>query len=361
MDFARAKALRLPSMQQSGLVGYRGAMSNLPCTHDNRDSMRADDDAALLPDPLRVLVVEDDFLQAVAIRDLITTAAKSRVAVTIAGSLSSAVGLIQAGTFDIVLLDLMLPDATGIEGLNRVVQVAPRLPVLVLTGFGREELVVRAFEHGAQDYLIKGDGDADGLLRAMAFAVRRKAAELRRLEIARRDPLTGLATRAVLLEQMQRAKQRADREGRPFAVLFLDLDGFKKVNDDMGHQAGDRVLRTIARRLTQSVRKVDTVARLGGDEFVILAERLHNVDDAAAIARKALDNIGRRLNVDEGTVEIAGSIGISVYPRDHSDVEQLLALADSAMYEAKRSRDSNASLAVHELGQTAPHALVAAK
>jgi diguanylate cyclase (GGDEF)-like protein len=336
-------------------------MSNLPFTHDHDGTLRGDDDAALLPDPMRVLVVEDDAFQAMAIRELIVTAARSRVAVTLAGSLGSAIELIRGESFDIVLLDLMLPDATGIEGLNRVVQIAPRLPVLVLTGFGREELVVRAFEHGAQDYLIKGDGDADGLLRAMGFAVRRKAAELRRLEIARRDPLTGLATRTVLLEQMQRAKQRADREGRSFAVLFLDLDGFKKVNDELGHQAGDGVLRTIARRLIQAVREVDTVARLGGDEFVILAEGLREVDDAVAIARKALDNIGRPVSVDDGTVEIAGSIGISVYPRDDLDVERLLALADSAMYEAKRSRDNHASFAVGEVGQMAPDALVAAK
>jgi diguanylate cyclase (GGDEF)-like protein len=320
-------------------------MSNLPFIHDNHEILRGDEDAALLPDPMRVLVVEDDAFQALAIRDKITTAARSQVAVTLAGSLGAAVELIQGSTFDIVLLDLMLPDATGIEGLNRMVQVAPRLPIMVLTGFGREELVVRAFEHGAQDYLIKGDGDPEGLLRAMAFAVRRKAAELRRLEIARRDPLTGLATRAVLLEQMERAKQWADREGRPFAVLFLDLDGFKQVNDDMGHQAGDRVLRTIARRLTQSARKVDTVARLGGDEFVILAERLASDADAAAVAGKALAQIGRPIEIGRSACTVAGSIGISLYPRDADDGERLLALADAAMYEAKQIRRNHFVLA----------------
>ena len=335
-------------------------MSRLPSLPDRADGLGRVDDRGTLPGAMRVLLVEDDSWQALAIRDMIIEARKPGTEVTLASSLEVAVRLIRDERFDIVLLDLMLPDAKGLEGLNRVVQIAPRLPVLILTGLGREELIVRAFEHGAQDYLIKGDGDGGGLLRAMAFAIRRKAAELRRLEVARRDPLTGLATRAVLLERLQRAKQRADREGKPFAVLFLDLDGFKKVNDDLGHQAGDRVLRTVARRLAQVVRKADTVARLGGDEFVILAEGLGDVADAAKIAHKALDSIARHVNIDDGLVEITGSIGISVYPDDDSNVERLLALADAAMYRAKRSRAERVMLSGGS-AQTAPCSLVAAK
>jgi diguanylate cyclase (GGDEF)-like protein len=128
-------------------------------------------------------------------------------------------------------------------------------------------------------------------------------------------------------------------------VLFLDLDGFKQVNDDMGHQAGDRVLRTIARRLTQSARKVDTVARLGGDEFVILAERLASDADAAAVAGKALAQIGRPIEIGGRACTVAGSIGISLYPRDADDGERLLALADAAMYEAKQIRRNHFVLA----------------
>jgi len=335
-------------------------MSNLPSTHDHRGASRGDDDAALLPDSMRVLVVEDDAFQAMAIRELITTAARSRVAVTLAGSLGSAIELIQGQTFDIVLLDLMLPDASGVDGLNSLVQVAPRLPVLVLTGFGREELVVRAFEHGAQDYLIKGDGDGEELLRAMAFAVRRKAAELRRLELARRDPLTGLANRAVLLERMQRAKHRADREQRLFAVLFVDLDGFKKVNDSMGHGAGDQVLRAVARSLASVTRQSDTVARLGGDEFVVLAESLGSDADAAAVADKALQRIARPMTIDGSICTITGSIGISLYPRDAGDGEQLLALADAAMYQAKQARPNRFMLATQALERDAEGLLLAA-
>jgi diguanylate cyclase (GGDEF)-like protein len=326
-------------------------MSSLPSTHDPYGTLRGDDDAALLPDPMRVLVVEDDAFQAMAIRELILTAARSCITVTLAGSLSAAVEAIQGESFDIVLLDLMLPDASGMDGLNRVVQMAPRLPVLVLTGFGREELVVRAFEHGAQDYLLKGDGDGGELLRAMAFAIRRKAAELRRLEVARRDPLTGLANRAVLLERMQRAKHRADREKRLFAVLFVDLDGFKKVNDSMGHLAGDQVLRAVARSLVAATRRSDTVARLGGDEFVILAENLGSDADTAAVADKALKRIGRPVTIDGRTCAVTGSIGISLYPRDADDCEQLLALADAAMYQAKQTRANRFMFASRELGR----------
>jgi diguanylate cyclase (GGDEF)-like protein len=287
--------------------------------------------------PMRVLVVEDDFLQALAVQNLILEIGEGRLEPVLAPSLESAMERIINEPFDVVLLDLMLPDAQGLGGLERIVQVAPRLPVVVLTGLGKDELVARAFETGAQDYLIKGDGDGKELLRAIRHAIRRKASELRRLERARSDPLTGLANREVLVERIDRAKGRADREQRPFALLFLDLDGFKAVNDTAGHAVGDRVLQAVARRLTAVLRRADTVARLGGDEFVLLAEALHVSSDAAVIARKTLASLTSSIVVDKRTFAVGGSIGISVYPDDAGDPGRLINLADAAMYRAKQA------------------------
>jgi diguanylate cyclase (GGDEF)-like protein len=303
--------------------------------HSGGARRRRDDEQPA--NPTRVLVVEDDFLQALAVQDLILETGEGRIEPVLAPCLESAMERIVGEPFDVVLLDLMLPDAHGLGGLERIVQTAPRLPVVVLTGLGEDELVARAFETGAQDYLIKGEGDGKEILRAIRHAVRRKASELRRLERARSDPLTGLANREVLVERIERAKGRADREQRPFALLFLDLDGFKAVNDTAGHAAGDRVLQAVARRLTAVLRRADTVARLGGDEFVLLAEALHASSDAAVIARKTLSSLMSPIVVDQRTFVVGGSIGISVYPDDAGDPGRLIDLADAAMYRAKQA------------------------
>jgi diguanylate cyclase (GGDEF)-like protein len=151
------------------------------------------------------------------------------------------------------------------------------------------------------------------------------------------DPLTGLANRSLFLDRLQHALVATGRHRAPLATIVLDLDGFKEINDSMGHGAGDQVLRSVARSLASVIRQSDTVARLGGDEFVILAENLGSDADAAAVAEKALQRIARPMKIDGGTCAITGSIGISLYPRDAGDGEQLLTLADAAMYQAKQA------------------------
>ncbi|MGH6944039.1 MAG: diguanylate cyclase domain-containing protein [Geminicoccaceae bacterium] len=308
-----------------------------------RSSMQQGDAAQLRRDGAhrrkltRVLVVEDDFLQGIAIESLVAEAGDGRLEATLTSRLASALDRIREEPFDVVLLDLMLPDATGLEGLSRIARIAPHMPVVILTGLGQDELVARAFEGGAQDYLVKGVADGKELLRAIVHAVQRKASELRRLELARSDPLTGLANRAVLTERIDRARRRAEREDRPFVLLLLDLDGFKRVNDSAGHPAGDRVLREVARRLKVVTRANDTVARLGGDEFVILAEGLHAAAEAGGIAAKILQGIREPFAVGGRRFEIGGSIGVSLYPEDATAAERLIELADRAMYQAKRA------------------------
>jgi diguanylate cyclase (GGDEF)-like protein len=288
------------------------------------------------PDPMRILVVEDDLIQGLAIQSLITEAGQGRLEAVLANRLEKALERIRTQPFDVVLLDLMLPDARELEGLNCIVRLAPRLPVVILSGLGEEELMAQAFERGAQDYLVKGDEDGRELLRVIRHAVRRKASEVRRLERARSDPLTGLANRDVLIERIDHAKDRADRGERSFAVLFLDLDGFKQVNDTAGHATGDRLLQAVARRLAGVTRRIDTVARLGGDEFVLLAEGLDAAIDAAAIARKTLRSLAKPFRVDARAFAIGCSIGISLYPKDATDTERLMALADRPMYRVKQ-------------------------
>lgn len=154
--------------------------------------------------------------------------------------------------------------------------------------------------------------------------------------IAHHDTLTGLPNRLLLLDRLTLATAHAQRNQSRIAVCYLDLDGFKAVNDHHGHGAGDELLREIALRLTGVVRSEDTVARLGGDEFVILLTELHLQEDYRALLERLLQEIGKPIEVEGHTVGVSASIGISIYPDNTLEVEQLLQQADHAMYQAKR-------------------------
>jgi len=128
-----------------------------------------------------------------------------------------------------------------------------------------------------------------------------------------------------------------ERSSSRFALLFLDLDGFKEVNDSLGHEAGDRVLSAVARRVERSVRERDLVARMGGDEFTVLLADLPRPEDGETVARHLLRRIGEPYDLDGVSVRVGASIGVAVFPEDGRDVDELLSRADTAMYRAKRA------------------------
>jgi diguanylate cyclase (GGDEF)-like protein/PAS domain S-box-containing protein len=174
----------------------------------------------------------------------------------------------------------------------------------------------------------------------------RDVTETRRAEklithLAYHDSLTGLPNRFLLKDRFDQALLRAQRQGEMLGILFLDLDRFKVVNDNLGHAAGDRFLRWVAERLVRSVRACDTVMRLGGDEFVVLLGEIEHPQDVARVARKILDNLARPCLLDQREVFATASVGASIYPVDGTDAETLLRHADLAMYRAKsRGGDS---------------------
>jgi diguanylate cyclase (GGDEF)-like protein/PAS domain S-box-containing protein len=155
-------------------------------------------------------------------------------------------------------------------------------------------------------------------------------------QLALHDPLTGLANRMLFADRLDQAIARAQRTGERLAVLFIDLDRFKLINDSFGHPCGDEVLRTVATRLKDQVRKDDTVARIGGDEFLMLVAPLDASDAAAAIARKMIELLRRPYTGPRGDLDLTVSIGISVYPDDGTAAEDLVRQADTAMYRAKQ-------------------------
>jgi diguanylate cyclase (GGDEF)-like protein/PAS domain S-box-containing protein len=165
----------------------------------------------------------------------------------------------------------------------------------------------------------------------------RQAVEERLHQLAHFDALTGLPNRTVLQDRLDQALLAAGRSSRMVGVFFLDLDHFKPINDQYGHEIGDRVLKAVAERLRTCLRSTDTVARLGGDEFVVVAQGLHSSDDAAQLAQKILDSLGPPLAIDEIDLRVTPSIGVAVYPVLDADTESLLRYADSAMYQAKQA------------------------
>jgi diguanylate cyclase (GGDEF)-like protein/PAS domain S-box-containing protein len=166
-------------------------------------------------------------------------------------------------------------------------------------------------------------------------ARKEREAEIRRL--AHHDSLTGLPNRRLLDDRLQQVLAHANRRGHIVALLLVDLDGFKRINDGHGHRVGDEVLVSVAGRLAAGVRQSDTVCRLGGDEFVVLLNDVNEAQDAGAVAQKLIQRVSEPLPVGERTFHIGASIGIGLFPHNAADGESLLRCADAAMYRAKES------------------------
>jgi diguanylate cyclase (GGDEF)-like protein len=155
--------------------------------------------------------------------------------------------------------------------------------------------------------------------------------------LALNDPLTGLANRRLLADRMSMALIHARRNKSAMAVVYLDLDGFKQVNDTLGHGAGDVLLKMVAGRLVATVREEDTVARLGGDEFILTLWHISSVDYAATVASKVIEAVSQPYDIEGHTVSISASAGVGIYPVDGKDADTLMKSADLALYEAKRA------------------------
>jgi len=185
------------------------------------------------------------------------------------------------------------------------------------------------------------DGRVAGAVIVFHDVSRSLATALKMSHLAQHDPLTGLANRSLLAERLSRAIGLARRHRKQVALLFLDLDCFKHVNDSLGHAIGDQVLRSVADRLTACVRDTDTVCRQGGDEFVILLAEIERPRDAARVAEKLRAALAVPHLVGGQQVHVTASIGISVFPEDGVDVGAVLRNADAAMYRAKASGGGN--------------------
>ena len=245
--------------------------------------------------------------------------------------------------YDLILLDLQMPGMDGfqvMEGLKEI-ETDGYLPVLAITAQpGHKQ---RALASGAKDFVAKPFDLLEVKIRIYnMLEVRLLYKQLedynRALESwAMHDALTGLPNRRLLMDRLLFAIAHARRNKSTMAVMYLDLDGFKQVNDTLGHDAGDTLLRMVADRLVAAVRQEDTVARMGGDEFVIGLWDLSHADGAAKLASKVIQAVSQPYRIQGRSVSITASIGVGIYPTHGEEVETLMKCADLALYEAKRT------------------------
>jgi diguanylate cyclase (GGDEF)-like protein len=291
---------------------------------------------------IRVLLVEDNPGDARLIKEMLAAPAYfgATYQLSQAGTLGMAIQVCHNNRLDIVLLDLNLPDSAGLQTLEDLNSMFPHVPMVVLTGLNDAELTMQSVQHGAQDYITKEECTPQLLTRVIYYAIERKHIEAKLKHFATHDFLTGLPNRALFYDRLNLATKRTLRRNTgglnwKAAVIIMDLDNFKQINDTLGHESGDRVLRELAPRLRASLRKSDTVARLGGDEFAFVLEGIQDQLDALFVAQKILKSLNEPAILDESNPPLGASIGISFFPDDAQDLELLLRYADKAMYAAK--------------------------
>ncbi len=309
---------------------------------------------------LNLLVIEDNPADARLIELSLAESKKTVFNIQHIRTLAEFSGSALDTKFDLMLLDLTLPDATGLATVEIAKEYAPNLPFVVMSGLDHEELSIKSLQLGAQDYVIKSELNARSLPRLLIYALERhrlreKLDKLSRQQkyLATHDVLTGLPNRKLLYDRLKQVIATSEREGYRFALLFMDIDDFKKVNDTLGHSEGDLLLKTVAEKISMNVRSVDTIARIGGDEFVIILTKIPSPKIVGRIAKTLLNTICSSIALKTQEIFVSISIGIAIYPDDGFDVENLLKNADAAMYSAKDSGKNSFCFYTKSLNESA--------
>lgn len=288
--------------------------------------------------PIRVMLIEDNTADARLIREMLRESKNVVFEVTHVLCLSEGLEYLKNGSADVVLLDLSLPDSVWPDTLLKVLMQSPDVPVVVLTGTDDDRLAFEAVHKGAQDYIVKGQLDTNLLVRAVRYAIERHrmGKELRALSLT--DDLTGIYNRRGFLTIAQQQLKMASRMKMGVLLFFADLDDMKLINDNFGHQEGDRALVDSANILKETFRESDVVARMGGDEFAIMAFEESGVNDEKLADRlqKKIDEHNARKN---RPYKLSLSLGIvRCDPDGPCSIDSLLERADKLMYEQKRIR-----------------------
>jgi len=310
---------------------------------------------------MNLLLIDDDTVDRMnTIRSLKKSPQQTEV--TEANSVEDGLKKALDQQFDLILLDYQLPTMNGLRLLKSLRQTTRKnTPVVMLSHSNDEKIALECIEAGAQDFIPKSEITASRLMRAILHAKERNKIEQQLLDsheklrtLAELDTLTGLANRYVFESRLSTALPMAKREGKSLALLMLDLDKFKDVNDSLGHAAGDTLLIEVAKRLQSTLREGELLCRLGGDEFAILVHQLENVSLVRLLSQRILATLAKPLTIEDHNLKVSASIGIATYPECATDAGQLFKCADAAMYRSKENGRNQAhfySKTLHEQAQ----------
>jgi len=300
--------------------------------------------------PLRVLLIEDsEDDAALVVRALIrggydVTSARVDTPESLVRALEQ--------PWDLTIADYTMPRFSGTAALHLIRDRDFDMPFIFVSGTIGEDAAVDAMKVGAHDYIMKGNikrllPAVERELRDAAVRRERRRAEQRLAHLAYHDPLTDLPNRVLMQDRLDQAARAAHRESKPLALLVMDLDGFKEVNDTLGHHAGDRVLQHVASRIRGTLRESDTVARLGGDEFAVILP-FTDANGAVLTAQKVLHELEQPFVLEGRSMSVRASIGVASFPDHGTSAQTLLQKADVAMYLAK---GDHTGIAVYELSR----------
>lgn len=285
-----------------------------------------------------LLIVDDDRTIRLALKDIFKDSEFDTLEAT---NGKEAIDLCRRTLPDIILMDAIMPESDGFSACETIRKLpnCADIPILMITSLDDEEAIVRAFSSGATDYVTK-PLHFTVLKERVARLIKANKAGKKVKEMAYHDTLTGLPNRAKLMQELRVILNRSSLDQHRTAVLFLDLDHFKNINDSLGHNVGDLLLKVVADRLRGCVRENDLIARLGGDEFTVVLENIDSDHSIAKVAKSICDALSEPFVFLQQRMFVSASIGISVFPNDASDVNTLLKHADLAMFKAKKDRNS---------------------
>ena len=293
---------------------------------------------------LQILLVEKNPEDIERISHILENADNFNMQLTTIMNMSSLDVICKENHFDIMLLDLYVSDSQGLQTIEKAHAIAHDIPIIVLTDLDDEAFSIDAVHHGVQDYLVKSLLDPASLPRSILYAIERnglrlalRAQQEHAQYLATHDELTALPNRKLFLDRLDQQLARYARYQDGFALMFIDLDHLKQVNDKLGHAIGDKLLQTVAGRLKQVLRKTDTISRMGGDEFVVMITHLLDVNNVLIVADKVLEIFNQEFVIQDKRFPCHASIGIALVPQDGIERDDLLNKADQAMYRVKHS------------------------
>jgi len=289
--------------------------------------------------PIQVLLIDDDEDSVIIIGDVLEQARRHDYEISWCSDPRNAAQVLRESNYDVCLLDFHFGAHDGLEFLKEIRALGITVPIIMFTGQKNLEVEWEAARFGADDYLDKDDLTPALLERMIYFAIERRQTQAELVKMAKTDALTGASNRIGLYEYIDQARVRAQRHNREFAVLVLDLDRFKQMNDQNGHAFGDTVLVNVVATLKRYVRESDLIARIGGDEFVVVLDDVDGTDGARRVMHKILELLRTGFAIDGRPVAVEASIGMALWPRDGDTIDALLAKADASMYAHKRSSD----------------------